>query len=129
MDMLSTIYRRGFVPIVTFAAAALVGVGVLLLVGQDSYEHVPVAGAFCGVSLAITGLLLAQSRRTYSLWVLFAAIIGLIATGGLAGALRSTVPGALALVAVLAHFLIAVVATLVRAEAAGTTRRSSIDRP
>lgn len=115
--MISTAYRRLFVPVVLVGALALAAADLLLLVRPHPVPYRGAATALGTAGLLLAVGLLAGRRRSDSTPALVAVVAGLVVTAAAWGAVRSTAPGALFLLAVAALLVVAVAATLVRADA------------
>jgi hypothetical protein len=124
--MLTAVYRRGFLPLALICVGALVGVDILLVTRPQAMLHRAPAVASGIVALACAVALVVQRRRQTSRATLAVAVLGLLTTSMLWGSLSRGPASTLAVVAGVALFCTAVLATLVRAEAAETPS-STID--
>lgn len=124
--MLESILRSTIIPAALVTSVTLLCAGGLIL-ADGGVSHPGALTTLCAVGIVATIALVLLRRRTASLLAVGAAAIGLAASAAVWGSARSTVPGAIALVSVAAFFVVAVLATLVRAERSEEWHGSSID--
>jgi hypothetical protein len=124
--MLSSALHRSLAPAATVAGVTLLCVVGLTLADRDSPLS-DVHTALCAAGFIAAVALVLLRHKSASWPVLLAAVLGLAASAAVWGSARSTVPGTVAVVPGVAFFLVAVLATLVRAERSEESRGSSID--
>jgi hypothetical protein len=127
-DPLSAVFHRALPP------AALVGIAALLLAGTWGAVAPPAAGVpvfpvvvFGAIALAAAVVSLARRRSPATPLSIAAHLLALHGSAVVFGALRGSVPGALAGAAGLVFFVLAVVSTLLWADGAGARSRSRFD--